>query len=383
MGDFMHLKRTILTLGTATAAAAMAVALAPAASAHSNRTAEPLHVVKTLSSDYIGPLQFAVKGRKILVADSFAGTLNLLGQPAPLATVPGIGGVAFGPDHTYAYTTANEDHSATFLVVVSKHGVRRVNLARFEKLHNPDKRNHYGTTSTDPCVIAALTPPPGSSGPEGPPPPAKYEGLIDSNPYAVTAGPHGSWIVADAGGNDIIKVDRWGNPSVLAVLPPQPQKITAELAAQLIGPEFPACVLGTTYNFEPVPTDVEFNPWGQLYATTLGSVVPGNGAVYKIDYRHVHKLAGGLTTPTNLAIDSHGNIFVAELFAGRISEIVWCTSTAVPVLELPGVAAVEYSRGHLYASTAPAAASEGEPTDGPPPPGQILLLGSNGGGNTT
>jgi len=373
----MHVKRTIATLGTA-AGCALALATAPAATAHP--APAQLVVTKTLSTGtYIGPLQFAVKGHKVLVADSFTATLNLLGRTAPLATFAGegsdIAGVAWGEHHTYAYTESNATHTDTFLVIVGEHGTRKVNLAAFEKKYNPDKINHYGTTSNDPCVIQALTPPPGPPGPEGPQPPAKYKGLVDSHPYSVVAAKHGSWIVADAGGNDILKVDKWGNIHVVAVLPPQPQVITAELASQFGGPNAPACLIGTTYNFEPVPTDVEFTRWGQLYATTLGSVVPGNSSVYKIDWGHVHKIVGGLTTATNLAIDGHGNIFAAQLFPGLVSEIPSGSHTASVVAALPGVVAVEWANGKLYASTAPAAAAEGAPSSGPPPFGTIVVLG--------
>lgn len=374
----MHVNRTIATLGTVVAGCALALATAPAATAHS----APAHlaVTKTLSTGtYIGPLQFAVKDHTVLVADSFAATLNVLGRTAPVATFAGkgsdISGVAIGKHHSYAYTESNETHTATFLVIVGEHGTRKVNLAAFEKKYNPDRINHYGTTSHDPCVIEALTPPPGEVGAEGPPAQAKYRGQVDSHPYSVVAGKHGSWIVADAGGNDILKVDKWGKIHVVAVLPPQPRVLTADLAAQLAGPHAPACLIGTTYRYEPVPTDVEFTRWGQLYATTLGSVVPGNSSVYKIDRGHVHKIVGGLTTATNLAIDHHGNIFVAQLFAGLVSEVPRGSHTATVVAALPSVAAVEWANGKLYASTAPAALLEGAPSSGPPPFGTIVVLG--------
>ena len=67
-----------------------------------------------------------------------------------------------------------------------------------------------------------------------------------------SAGERGA--VADAGGNDIVKVDRYGHPSLLAVLPPQPVRITSAMAAGL---HLDPCVVGITYKFEAVPTDVE------------------------------------------------------------------------------------------------------------------------------
>src|ERR1700735_5225373 len=68
-------KATVAALGAA--AIAVSLATAPAASAH---VAGPpqLQVIKTLSSAYVGPLQFAVAGHEIYVADSFTSTLNRL-----------------------------------------------------------------------------------------------------------------------------------------------------------------------------------------------------------------------------------------------------------------------------------------------------------------
>ncbi len=54
-------------------------------------------------------------------------------------------------------------------------------------------------------------------------------------------------------------------------------KVTKESAAAL---ELPDCVVGVTYAFEPVPTDVEVGKDGYLYVTTLpgGPESPALGA---------------------------------------------------------------------------------------------------------
>src|SRR4029450_3789544 len=92
----------------------------------------------------------------------------------------------------------------------------------------------------------------------------------------------------------------------LAVLPSQPLKITEDIAhAQGL----PDCVIGVTYRFEAVPTDVEVGRDGYLYVTTLpgGPEDPSLGArgkVYRVNPRNGHiKLvatgfAGG-TKPAN------------------------------------------------------------------------------------
>jgi hypothetical protein len=82
----------------------------------------------------------------------------------------------------------------------------------------------------------------------------------------VSALPGDAWVVGDAGGNDLLKVDKHGRITVLSVLPRQPSVITAEAAAGL---GLPDCVVGATYNFEAVPTDVEVAADGKLIVSLL------------------------------------------------------------------------------------------------------------------
>jgi hypothetical protein len=352
-----------LRLGAVSASVATAIAMATGGSA---QAATPsLHIIKTISTAFVGPLQFAVDGHNVVVADSFTSTLWIVGNPAPIAvggdpaTDGDVGGVAVDPvTHQAAHTTSNGDHSYTTLRI-ARAGQKTliVNLAAFEKANNPDQINHYGGIhSNNSCVLNAVKA-------TGEPP--NYTGMIDSHPYAVAALGGGAWAVADAGGNDLLKVDQFGHISLLSVLPAQPEKITAALAA---ANQLPSCVVGLTYIAEPVPTDVEVGPHGQLFVTTLpGGLEGAAGSVYAIGANgSPHKIATGLAGATNLAIDPAGHIYVAELGSGTIAEIV--NGTPHTVISLPNVAAVEYANGHLYASTAPAA-------NGGSGPGTIVELG--------
>jgi hypothetical protein len=128
--------------------------------------------------------------------------------------------------------------------------------------------------------------------------------------------------------------------------------VTAENAA-IVG--LPECAIGLTYNFEPVPTDVEVGRWGILYVTTLpgGPEDPSlgaRGAVYAVNPWNgdVWPVAGGFAGATNLAIGKHGTIYVAELFGGRVSKIV--DGAPETVIELAQPAALEYANGKLYVS---------------------------------
>ncbi|HEU5266960.1 MAG TPA: ScyD/ScyE family protein [Jatrophihabitans sp.] len=327
-----------------------------------------LHVIKTISTDVIAPLQFAVDGKRIFVADAATGNLTRIGRSEPLTKELGTqgSGVAVDPTtHDIAYTTTNDDHSVTTLVIKSNSAKPVVaDLSGFERKHNPDHAIQYGVVgSTSNCVKQALK----AAGI-----PVRYKGQLDSHPYAVTSLGHGNWAVADAGGNDILKVDAAGNVSLLSLLPAQILTVSPEFAEQN---GLPKCTVGVRYGFEAVPTDVETGPRGGIYATTLpgGQGVPGS--VYRIHPGSDATLvATGFAGATNLAIGPDRTIYVAELFANRISVVAH--GAPVPVASLPAVAAVEFANGHVYAATAPAALEEGE---GPPPtnpePGSIVMLG--------
>jgi hypothetical protein len=307
----------------------------------------------TISRSVVAPFNLAVRGNRLLVADGGTSTLSRVLSNGSLRTVARgpaggeVAGAAISRNGRYtAYTTtvhpSPEENAQGTLHILGPHGSKlTVDVARYEDRRNPDKVNHYGSTSTDPCVTAAL--PKVTHGP------AAYTGMKDSHPYSVTAYGRSSWIVADAAGNDLLKVNARGRISTLAVLPVQPLLITAEMAGGL---GLPDCTIGTTYNFEPVPTDVEVGHHGRLYVTTLpgGPELGARGSVYRVNARtgHSHRVATGFGGATNLALYK-GRIYVAEFFAGQIST----ASHGGPKLyqKLPGVVSVESGRGQLYAGT--------------------------------
>lgn len=324
-----------------------------------------LHVVTTLPGNYVGPLQFAVSGQTVAVADGFASALYLVGHSAPIAKGPApsknpegsgdVGGVAI-KNGRIAYTTSTGNHADTRLIVLH-HGKRvlNVNLAAYERRNNPDGRVAYGVQnpSTVPAACKAALAKQHA--------PLQYKGEKDSHPYAVAGLKDGSWLVADAGGNDVLHVSARGQVSTVSVLPAQPVKITAAVAAEL---KAPACA-GITYRFESVPTDVEVQG-GEVYVSTLPGGDGGLGSVYRIGWRgHAVKIATGFAQATNLAVSPDGSIYVVELGVGvfRATE-----SGPVEVAALPGAAAVEWENGKLYASTAPVAT-------GGSGAGRIVILG--------
>ena len=231
------------------------------------------------------------------------------------------------------------------------------NLGAFEKKENPDSNTAYGFRNLSPDCAAQM--------PEQGPP-ASYKGIVETHPYASLQVGRMTY-VADAAANAIFGITRGGRVHTIGVLPATPAKVSAE-AAEAIG--FPPCVAGKNYWFEGVPTDVEQGPDGWLYVTSLpGGPEDGslgaNGRVYKVHPRtgQVRKVASGLISATGLAVAKNGDIFVAELFRGRISRIKAGKSTAKTFVEAPLPADVELSSKGMFA-TIMALPGEDEPPAG-------------------
>ena len=336
-----------------------------------------------ISKALAAPFNIAFKGHGVYVADGGLGAPDAPGQVVRVrhdgtlktivADATGTSGLAFSKHgHYLAYTTTESGppteggepapitESGLNIKKRHKSPVYADTLA-YEKANNPDQHVHYGVRNPSQCVKDAL---------EQVHLPASYKGLEDSHAYSV-ARYKNKWVVADAGGNDLLWVTNRGKIRTLAVLPSQPAKITQEFAdAQ--DPRLPACVVGKTYKFEAVPTDVEVGRDGYLYVTTLpggpeDASLGARGKVYRVNPHngHIKLVATGFAGATNLAIGKHGKIFVAELFGGQISVVKH--GKAHKYLSLPGVVAVETDRsGALWAATLG--------NEDPPAPGTLVKI---------
>ncbi len=274
----------------------------------------------TVDADVLAPFQLAVRGQRVWATDGFTGTVtryDAKGHKTVLATTAGeTAGIDVAPDgRTYAYT--GSDAAGSYLQIVGPHSSRRVDLGAYEATRNPDGGVTYGVVAGgNPCADAVFSQLSGGD--------ATYTGVVDSHPYAVAWLGDGNWAVADAAGNDILKVSASGRISTLAVLPTQPIVVTAQMASSL---GLPDCVVGVTYAFEPVPTDVEWSA-GKLWVSALpGGPEDGSlgarGKVYRVDPRtgQSRMVAGGFLGATNIAVRPDGTIYVAELFGGKITGI--------------------------------------------------------------
>lgn len=335
----------------AVAAAALSLSAPLAASA------APAAHITVVSTAVAAPFQLYSTGGKVYVADGGPGIISRLDGKTltPLVTgIDGAEGVAVDQSGRIAYTTSDEKTHAATLTVVSPSGKKVVaNLAGFEKAHNPDGKIIYGALHPTTCQRNFLR-----KATQGP---ARYSGDVNSNPYAVSAFRNGWWLVADAGGNDILKVSPAGKVSLVALLPRQATLITAAIAKAQHAPK---CVVGLTYYSNPVPTDLQFGPNGKLYVSLLAGGIAG-GAVYTVDIKTGAStfVAGGFVGATNLAVTPRGVIYVANLESGTISRIYGGKVTTVVALKF--VLSLTFNKGVLYAGTASPAVLEDSTSAGP------------------
>lgn len=349
----------LLTAGALAAGAFMPIQQAGAAAS--------VHLV---AKGLVTPLSFAVTPTgTAYVAQNFAGQLlKVVPGQAPKViyrsrTGNEVGGVStLGSKVTFSVTAGKPD--ATKILQLQNGTVRTVaNVGKFERLHNPDGAQHYGFQGLSSACKAKF--------PADFPP--AYTGIVDSHPYATVTTSKAIY-VADAAGNDIVRVNpSTGHMRALAVFPGRKVMITQAMLdsanAQGDGPPVPACVVGHNYVAEPVPTDVELGPDGWLYVSLLpgGPEDPSWGArgeVWKVNPITGQKIkfATGFLGATNVAVSSGGAVYVAELFAGKITKIL--NGKRRTVVSRPMIAAVEVRGSRLYFTDNVLPPEQGAPNGG-------------------
>lgn len=235
----------------------------------------------------------------LLVADAGVGVLSIRrGELGPTIPLPGVTDVdAIGRGAMWAVTGGAPDPTADSgqgLHWITRHGTSLVaNLYEFEAAFNPD----------------------------APRP-------VDSNPFDVQAlGAYGA-LVADAGGNDLLRVDRQGNVHVLAIFPDE--LVSTENIKSLAGCPSPApfCGLPDFMPAQPVPTSIAIGRDGYIYVGELkGFPAPtGESNIWRISPQAnwaqcgaspdcVKVFDGGFTSIIDLAFGPNGKLYVAEFDA--------------------------------------------------------------------
>lgn len=336
----------------AAVAAAAGIAIAsmplPASAAQGSRV-----TVTQLAGGLVSPLGLAIgSDGTAYVSQTFAGKVTAIGKKGTrdLVTVPGTAsGVAVGRGAlTFTSSEGPEGSQATRLRRMRSDGqvTTLADTGAYERRANPDRVNTYGFLGLSAACAAQL--PPGF--------PRTYTGIVESNPYKILPTRAGSWIVADAAANDLLRVSRSGRISTLAVLPPAPPVTLDAAAAQARG--LPACTVGARFRFEAVPTDIERGPDGYLYVSSLPggfdiASLGARGAVYRVNpfTGRARLIAYGFAGATDLAVSPNGTIYVTEMLGNRISVVRH--GRPRPLVTLTAPVAVEWSRGALYATTNP------------------------------
>lgn len=175
---------------------------------------------------------------------------------------------------------------------------------------------------------------------------------LNSNPFGLLVTPGGGFVVADAGGNDILGVTAGGTISTLAVLPARPTPLPfgppliesvptavalgpdgAYYIGELTGAPYPRG-FANVYRFDPLTrdlavavsgftniVDLTFGPDGSLYVLQISRdglaspTGPVPGALLRVDPRTGARttiLSEGLDFPTGVAVGPDGSIYVSN-----------------------------------------------------------------------
>ena len=180
-----------------------------------------------------------------------------------------------------------------------------------------------------------------------------------SNPFAVIEDRtfKGFALVTDGGGNSVLRVDNRGKVSAFFV----PKVVTTGACEGVENndPEHAGC--------DPVPTGITNGPWGTVLVAGLSGETPGEGRVYILNGWNgtLLKTLSGFNSPTGVAVDRRGNIYVAELLYGAPEQMPADPAELAPVGRIVKVApngdrtyahvtlpnSVLISDGKLYATT--------------------------------
>ena len=330
---------------TVVATSALTVLAGSAADASAGRAWSP---VRPITSGLDGPYGLDVRSPgRALVAESDTGEITevnlrtgaqrtlISGLPGPSAVAAyggkiyvalGGGGPEGGPAPAYppaSVLVANADGT----------GVRVLaDLMAYELEHNPDGQVQF-TESGEP-----------------------YDAL--SNPFSMVATRWGL-LIADGGGNDVLRVDpRTGRISTYFV-PPNPRTPACLEPGAQANPGTVGC--------DSVPTGVTV-AGRYVYVSTLGAESPGAAAVFKLDGRTgtVLRAWRGFTALTGVAAAPNGTVYASEVLygapagdgppppgfdpstVGRITRIDHGRITYAQVTMPTGL---EYFEGRLYASS--------------------------------
>ena len=200
-------------------------------------------VASAAPADFEGPLFGLSAGRSggLLVADAGQGVVRLKGGDASLvAELPGVNDVAPRAGGGLWALTSNGLEDSWLYIVRRGVATRFANIGAFEAKHNP------------------------------------HRAFLETNPFDVADLGGGRALVADAAGNDVLRVTRRGKVRLVAVLPNQ--RVSSEHGKSLVGCPYPRegfefmCDLPPMVPAEAVPTGLAIGPDGAFYVGELKGI---------------------------------------------------------------------------------------------------------------
>lgn len=320
---------------------------------------------QTVATGLLTPLSVTMASNgSVYFTQNFAGLLNIVGPDRKVRTVFSSGGSEVGAvsSHgnriTFATTAAGPGTSSMLHRLINGKASNFGNLTAYEAKYNPDGKQSYGVPNLAPSCAKQV---PKEFGP------ISYKGMNDNaHPYATYFDGKNTY-VADAGANDILKVSDSGKVSTVAVLPPIPQKITAEDIKQ--NPGLPSCLIGKTFYAEGVPTGITMYK-GKLLVSQLPGGMGRGGSVWQINPTTgtKKKLASDLAGITSISVSPNGQVYLASMFAGVVLRLPACGGKPVVLQSVSQPGAVSWSPKGLLV-TADVLAGAGDPDSGEPPSG--------------
>ena len=345
------------------ALAAATAALLLLASASGAQAAPPSDGPMALAEDLITPLHLAAGPfGSVTVSEGVASRLTTVavGETSTVYEALGwdVGGVYYdGGTLLFVQSRGGGPDPSSrvgLLKAIDADGVVRTitdQLAR-SGIDDPDRDVHYGLSSADAAANGGCVAELAAAGI-----PASYTGAdVASDSHLASVAVAGSTAyVADAGANTVLAVGRrFGVISSVTVLPAM-EAVLSDESTQAVGA--PSCA-GLRYGFEGVPTDVEVGLDGWLFVSAVPGgaaqdIAPPQGAVYRVDTvtGAVELYADDLITPTGIALDAAGSLYIASLFGPGILKVAPGGGEAGLYLPAFRVADVEVHRSRLFATT--------------------------------
>lgn len=202
---------------------------------------------------------------------------------------------------------------------------------------------------------------------------------VNADPYAVMARAQGDVLVADAGGNDVLRVARNGTLSVWHIFKNVPNCSGGEegaAAAKAVGASGAAQQAGCQF----VPTSLAQDDRGHVYVGGLVALAPGKAQVVELssDGKKVLHKWYGFTSVTGVAVHN-GNLYVSQLTAdngknnlpGKLTKVSPNGTRTTVMVPFPAGVAVS-DTDNVFVSAFSVSTSDG--SFGPGTSGQVWRL---------